>query len=283
MKDKLLKGFYFLEKKAYEKGWLKANGQHLPDFIGIGAQKSGTTWLYLNLKQHPDIQFAQRIIREDGRWVRLQLNQKELRYFKNNDRFYSPMSHYTRHFENLDANKLKGEITPDYAIMGSDRVRFMSKLMPQLKLILLVRNPIQRAWSHAKMDLVKRAGQTIEQLSDDTVWAHFRGQGAISRGSYSTILDKYYRFFPKEQVFVGFYEDISAEPEKLFKQLLHFLGLPSDQLDLSQYPLSDRVGSGIEKAIPEKYHQQLLQLYAPEIKRFAEKYEPRASSWLQEI
>ncbi|HMQ48239.1 MAG TPA: sulfotransferase [Saprospiraceae bacterium] len=280
MINKLQKGFYFLEKKAYEKGWLKANAQHLPDFIGIGAQKSGTTWLYLNLKQHPDIQFAKRIIREDGKWVKLPLDQKELRYFKNNDRFYSPMHHYTRHFEDLDSSKLKGEITPDYAIMGRDRIRFMHTIMPNAKLILLVRNPIQRAWSHAKMDLVKRGGQSIEQLSDETVWNHFNGQGAISRGSYSRILDKYYQFFPKEQLFVGFYEDISTEPEALFINILQFLGLSTEQLDLSRYPLSDRVGSGIEKAIPEKYYQKLLQLYGPEIKRFAEKYEPRAGGWI---
>ena len=138
----------------------------LPDFLGIGAQKSGTSWLYENLKLHPEIYVSE---------------QKELHYFdkKLNDSLFS----YSGNFKN-GLGKVKGEITPAYSILQIEKICLIKKLMPRVKLILLLRNPIERAWSHALMDLIVRPHRPYEEVEKEEFIKHFNAEYAINRGDY---------------------------------------------------------------------------------------------------
>ncbi|OGT83573.1 MAG: hypothetical protein A3H91_02535 [Gammaproteobacteria bacterium RIFCSPLOWO2_02_FULL_61_13] len=116
-----------IEKRLYRLGLRSSAQLTLPDFLCIGAQKAGTTWLYENLRRHPEIFLPHR---------------KELHYF---DWGYSRhINIYAKNFENV-SGKIKGDITPAYAVIAPDRIDIIRAIMPDAKILMLLRNPVGRA------------------------------------------------------------------------------------------------------------------------------------------
>ena len=154
-------GFAFSLAKdgALRLGWRPRRVAHLPDFLGIGAQKAGTTWLHENLRCHPELYLP---------------DAKELHYFDWD--FHQSLRSYAEHFRD-GADRVKGEITPGYSILSSIRIALIKDLMPDLRLLFLVRNPISRAWSQALMNLVGRTnrhphhGQRRATWLSPTTWS----------------------------------------------------------------------------------------------------------------
>jgi len=110
--------------------WL-SRGLHLPNFICIGAPQSGTTWLYQNLRAHPDVFMA---------------TPKELRFFEEINSHLSVKIHYSKKFRNSD-ELTKGEISPGYSIMSKEQIRFVRRVIPDVRLIFIVRDPAERTWA----------------------------------------------------------------------------------------------------------------------------------------
>lgn len=137
VREGLQRAYIKVEKTQYALGIRSTNGLCLPDFLGIGAQKAGTTWLHENLCHHPDLYLPE---------------PKELHYFDWG--FHRSLRHYSDIFKR-GCNRVKGEITPGYSIIPVERMRFIRTIMPDVRLIFLMRNPIDRAWSQALMNLVK--------------------------------------------------------------------------------------------------------------------------------
>lgn len=146
-----------------------------PDFLIVGPQRTGTTWLAHNIKYHPQIFFSQ---------------PKELFFFdllsKPSHPLYTSndLTWYLKHFENKDwfnkqkwaiknygefyCPKMRGEGTANYAAMSLDLIENIVKLNPNIKAIIMVRNPIKRAWAHAKKDLLNKSliNDTPRELHD---------------------------------------------------------------------------------------------------------------------
>jgi len=154
-----------------------------PDFICIGAQKAGTTWLYNNLKDHPDIilphlkelHFFDEIHRKVKRnlfcrlfnnhwmnaWWRYNLKHRFYHSLKelNAKKFYWLLIYffYTRNFNwyrrlfSNKKNKITGELTPDYSIINKKLIGQIYKEFPTVKILLLLRDPVEVDWSHIKM------------------------------------------------------------------------------------------------------------------------------------
>jgi hypothetical protein len=139
------------------------------DFLGIGAQKAGTTWLYEQLKRHSQLAFP--LGKEAHFW----------------NRPHDPITiaRYVGRFADLTA--VAGEITPAYGILPVEIIREIHQQAPRLRLIYLIRNPIERAWSAALMAL-QRAEMTIDEASDAWFSDHFHSAGSRQRGDYETCL-----------------------------------------------------------------------------------------------
>ena len=225
----------------------------MPNFLGIGAQKAGTTWLYENLKQHPEIYLTK---------------QKELHYFdkKLNDSLFS----YSRHFIN-GLGKVKGEITPAYSILPVEKICLIKRIMPRVKLILLLRNPIERAWSHAIMDLVARPNRPYEQVPKEEFIKHFNADYAIKRGDYSTILDNWLSVFSRKQLYLGLFTDIVKSPQQLLMEIFGHLDVSSD-INWNRFPFSKIIHKNPEIIIPHEFRAILENIYSAKIELFAEKY-----------
>lgn len=225
----------------------------LPDFLCIGAQKAGTTWLYRNLRAHPGLwlpyekelhYFDEKLklappdagghagagVRTDGRWMRQLLKQLrrgdfsrhavrwQTRYFlgRRSDAWYASLF-----VPGMD--RLTGEITPGYATLGTERVAHVRRVTPYAKIIFFMRNPVERAWSHASMEVSAGhggAGDVAQCLE-----AHFDSDGSRQRTDYLHTLDVWQTSFPPDQIFVGFLEDVTFHPEALLGRLCSFLGV----------------------------------------------------------
>lgn len=247
----------------YRRGIKSASGLTLPDFLGIGAQKAGTTWLHRNLQAHPQIFMPSEA--------------KEVHFFDKHCLDYG-LEGYASLFRDGFA-KTKGEITPAYSILSRRQIGFIHAVMPRVKMIFLMRNPIERAWSHALMELLTQTGRTMEHISDEEFLAHFHSPPSIKRGDYRFILDNWTTQFSRKQIFTGFFDDLVSYPRRLLVEIFQFLHL-SHTVNLESFPFDQVFHKGPEILMPPRFRPTLLKLYDPLIQRLAERYDVPAARWL---
>lgn len=187
------------------------------DFVIIGAQKSGTTSLFNYLSSHPAVYMP---------------GQKELRFFSHF--FERGLDWYrAQYFANAPIDSVKGEASPHYMYSQGVPERIASAF-PDIKLIAILRNPVNRAYSHYQMtvrrklekrsffDAVQEAAKSLsnhEALDEDFDY--------VSLGEYGHILAQFFKVFKPEQIFVGFLEDLEAEPEAFVRRIYQFIEVDS--------------------------------------------------------
>lgn len=246
--------FFRMEKWLYYHGWLEARQLSLPDFLCIGSQKAGTTWLYENLRCHPDLFLPDR---------------KELNYFSSKYRFYGlPLDAYGNYF--TLAKGIKGEVTP-CANLPLRRIRFIKTIMPSLKLILIIRNPVERMWASALMYLVRAQNRPFESINDEEFYRLFRNPDLYSRGDYPTILKNWRTVFPEKQLHICFYEDLVKNPEQFLRQIFRFLGA-SESVDWDAFPVNNFFNKSPEHEMPPHIRTHLQALYKNSLERLRHEF-----------
>jgi hypothetical protein len=204
-----------------------------PDFLIISPPKTGSTWLAENLRCHPRV-FVPEV--------------KEVKYFSSHLNSLD-LNWYLEHFTPA-AGRLKGEATPSYALLPVSRIRLVRCLLPDVKLIFLMREPVSRAWSHAKHTYRFREANfpgcraPFEAITEDQWGENFAHPWTRASGDYLAQLRRWLSVFPREQLYVGFYESLAADPEALLRDILAFLGVNPD-VDLSSFRLGERVMPGL--------------------------------------
>ncbi len=241
-------------------GCVDTSAWTLPDFLGIGAQKAGTTWLHANLSRQPQLFLPP---------------QKEVHYFDLG--YHLPLRDYAAIFE-PGRGKIKGELTPRYALLPSVRIRLIQRIMPKVKLIFILRNPMERAWSQAVMNLATQRQRQVQQVSRQEFLDHFRSPGSLARGMYSRILERWERYFAPSQWFIGLFESISQRPEALLDALLSFLGAPPPA-NYQDYPLRQIIRKGDGPPLPEPYRQVLTEMYEHELRKLQARYGDAIRAW----
>jgi hypothetical protein len=225
-----------------------------PHFLVIGAQKAGTTWLDRNLRTHPQIwlppekeihffdlprplpfaalQYApQRSVRH---WTRHRLQRDLAKVERGEQSRQWYQSYYYairswRWYRSLftPANgQSSGEITPRYAVIPPRIIASIRRRMPDLKIIYLLRDPIDRMWSDLAMFHDQRFGgrgtQTVNQSSSSTFLTR---RSSLRHSRYEENIRCWEKFFPQEQILVGFMEDLANRPSDLLCQIFRFLGV----------------------------------------------------------
>jgi hypothetical protein len=219
-------------------------------FLGIGAQKAGTSWLYTMLAQHPQISFPA------GKEV----------HFWNRPESLDVAWYHQCFAEGGPKGALPGEITPAYAILSSDRVRRIYDEFPSARLIYLIRNPIERAWSSALMAL-GRAEMTMDEASDQWFIDHFRSRGSLQRGDYEGCIRTWRAVYPSEQLLIERYESIAAEPRALLGRVAGHLGVDPDAFGrIPEAELTRRVFPGAGHPLRPSLRPALEGLYRDKIR-----------------
>ncbi|MEA2768588.1 MAG: hypothetical protein QOD93_1550 [Acetobacteraceae bacterium] len=215
---------------------------YLPDFLGIGAVKAGTTWLHRTLYQHPEVYLPAT---------------KPVRYF---DRHIAkPIETYKAIFK-PGADRLRGEFSASYSALPLEVIHYIRDLMPGLKTIFLMREPKARAWSEARMEFSVIRGFGAKPISDADYCDFINSEQCRARGDYLSILQNWSSVFPRNRIFTDLFEDIKTQPNALLLRVLGFLGV-SPNVDYSSYPLEKKVFEGLPVAMPERCRQLLEQMY----------------------
>ena len=239
------------------------DGRRIPHFLGIGAQKAGTTWLWQNLRIHPDICLPPR---------------KELHFL---DRHWD--KGYTWYLGHFQPRRLKGriagEITPNYLVSDPARIATMRAINPDLKIMLLIRNPIDRAWSAARYYSTNRKHVSAEDLSLGEFAALARTRFVFERGDYRKGLERWEAEFGSDQIWVGFYDMIQNEPLRTFQSVLGFLG-GDPKIDPGDFLLDTVFNAGPQADMPDQHREILEELWAPQIAWLAERFADREISWM---
>lgn len=208
----------------------------LPDFLIVGAAKSGTTSLHYYLKQHPQI-FMPKI--------------KELYFFNfmdsppncNNDEWWSKnavtkIEDYIVHFEDVNDRQMIGEACPVYLYMYENTIKNIKKVYGQnykrLKIIIILRDPAERAWSHFSMHRRDGIGSftEIKEAIKPAVIGKMLMEGRgiiydyIGYGMYYGQVKAFMEEFSCLKVF--FYDDLCKDARKLLKEMFGFIGVDED-------------------------------------------------------
>jgi len=228
----------------------------LPDFTIIGAQKCGTTSLYRYLTQHRCVIAA---------------SVKEVRFYNRN--FRKGITWYRSHFPTLlhkryleqkhGCSAVTGEATPSYVFYPHVPAR-LRQVVPQARLIVLLRDPVTRAYSHYQHQVREgRESLTFEEairkeperlrgeyekiLQDpDYLDTDYGGFSYLQRGIYVDQLKSWQRFFPVDQMLTIKSEELYDDPAAIMGQVLAFLNLPGQDIsefrkyNANEYPEMDQ-------------------------------------------
>jgi len=216
----------------------------LPDFLIIGAMKCGTHVLYYELlTKHPCIAGA---------------TKKEIHFFDVN--YNKGISWYKSHFTALEEknnfkeknseNLIAGEASP-YYIFHPHAARRISESIPKVKLIAILRNPVDRAYSHYhhavrhKVENLtfeeaikiepERISNEKEKMKDENYNSEdVRKHSYLARGIYVDQLEEWLKYFPREQILILRTEDLKAHQDKVLQQAFDFLGVSNYKIPLIQ-------------------------------------------------
>jgi Sulfotransferase domain len=180
---------------------LKAN------FVGIGAHKCASTWVYRVLQEHPQAFVSQ---------------PKELEYFsKHADR---TREWYEGHFQTAGAALARGEISTTY-FNWPDTAQRIHDYNPDMRLVLSLRDPVRRAYSHHLFSL-QQGELEMKHLSFEAGLA--AGGDYLRKSTFAPHLREWLNVFPRDQLLVLFLEDIAERPEEQSARLFEFLGLDTN-------------------------------------------------------
>lgn len=270
------------------------DSQSVIDFLCIGAQKAGTTWLIANLKSHPQIwtppfikelhyfdavhldygkeRLLHRYEKRGGRMIEKFPDRKS--YF---DKVIDPTFAFTdpwyRHIFSIAGKRFKkGECTPLYCALNEAGVAHVKSLMPDVRLIYMVRDPFDRAMSSFRMDM-DHAG-----TNDGDKMAHMLDEELfISRGDYRSNIPRWEKEFDPSQILYIPFGKIKTEPELVLKDIERHIGLRT----YGKYPKlgksvnqTKKEGKKISDEIIEKVRRMTDPQYAFLAERFGKDFLP---------
>lgn len=260
-----------------------------PTFICIGAQKAGTTWLYHNLKNHEDIYLTprkeihyfdelyksektgllDRITAKEGlnKWLWqqtlipsfktaiIQKSPSDFLWFVRYYFFKRNFEWYKKLFV-CPEGKISGDITPDYCILDNNTIARIKEAFPNLKIVYIIRNPVERAWSAIKMRYVKRRGYALHDIDSsivDDYYEKFNEFNDIPR----TICN-WASFFTDESFKILFYDELVENPSSFLKKIVQHIGAETDWGEGTENDsLSTRIHVGVKAEMPLKIRKIL--------------------------
>lgn len=192
-----------------------------PNFLIIGAAKSGTTSLYQYLSQHPEIYMSPF---KEPNFFSAMCVPKELAHLL---RVITDLEEYQKLFDGVTKEKAFGEATTYYLAYPQVAEKIYQHI-PNVKLIVILRNPAERAYSAFTYALQLRTEscQSFEEaLTKDQERKKQNNTYKMYRemGCYFALLQNYYKLFSKEQIKVCLYDDLRQNPRELLKDIFQFL------------------------------------------------------------
>ena len=219
-----------------------------PDFLCIGAHKAGTTWLYQQLDSHPD--FWMPPVKELHYFDQLSRVQRaahprcrdprDRRFLEQLQSLSAEpgvnVENYGRLFE-PKAALLSGDISPNYSTLSDKVIRQIVGYFPNLKVIFLARDPVERFWSHLSMEVHYRQIEPFDATDINEVDRNLSRRGMLLRSYPSAVVARWKRYVDPERFRVFFFDDLQNHPAALRRFILHFLGADPDKFATANPPI----------------------------------------------
>ena len=246
------------------------DSNNLPSFLVIGATKAGTTWLYQRLTQHPELWLPpvkelhyfdtlyplDKSQTEFNNWSQDDFKKRIFNNIKNKlskhiisndnlDRDYImylmeiikeplfSLEWYINCFSDDNAKgKMCGEVTPSYATLPSDGILYLKKILPSVKIIYIVRDPVERAASHVKM----LANFKIKNNEEIDLFSLCDAPRVVASSNYQSIIPLWRKHFDDQHLIIMPFEKLKLDPKGFLKSIKEFLVLDKDfgSLNLSK-------------------------------------------------
>lgn len=246
-----------------------------PDFLILGPQRTGTTWLYFNLHLHPEI---------------LLHRMKETYYFTTlgkpeHPRYLFPfledylasyreplIERLKKHYVCLRKSlsfyrpKIIGEATASYALLPDEIIAEIVRMNPEIKGIIMLRDPVERAWSHAKKTLVRGKN---EPVGFDKFRAYFETSGQKQRAGYPAMIDAWKKHLAPGRLYLGRYDRIASCPKGMLEGVERFLGVTTKALYFNRH-LNIKLNPTSEDSMPDEVRTFLEKFLAKDIEAYGE-------------
>jgi len=253
---------------------------YFPDFFIVGPQRTGTTWLHANLRYHPQIMlsepkelfFFSALKAPEGRRFRSAELEWYLQFFREPLwRVLLRNAISIWRYRQLYRPIVRGEATASYAALDRDVIEDIVRLKPDIKAVLMIRDPIARAWSHAKKDLVRNRGRKLDDITMSEFERFFADPYQLRCARYTEQVDNWSACLRPGHLLVGLFDDINARPQALLLEVMTFLGVKSDPRYVSaaaRQPVNPTGGGGI----PDGCRRFLEELLRDDLVRLRERF-----------
>jgi hypothetical protein len=234
-----------------------------------GAQKSGTTALHYFLNQHPQIALP---------------DQQELHFFDDEEIFAHSVDYQVlhRHFRAIGRSTMAGEVSPSY-LYWEPAMERIHTYNPRIKLVILLRNPIDRAFAHWNMqrfkdreplDFLAALKEEPRRIAQPRS-IESRRFSYVDRGFYSTQLERVFKFFPREQVMVVKFEQFRDRKQETLDAIFDFLSVKRLRVSRDR----DRNVVPYERAITAEERKYLLDVFTADIAKLEQMLGWDLSDW----
>src|SRR5436309_5968904 len=267
-----------------------SNGEACPDFLCVGAQKAGTSWLYRQLEPHPDF------------WMP---PVKELHYLDNlnrTKRHRPPRSKDERDACFLESIKdlsmrshidldsygrlfchkgplLSGDISPAYSTLTDEIIERVVDHFPNLKVVFLARDPVERAWSQLCMGVRLGMINRFDAMDPEEVVCNLLNPGVLVRSHPSKIVARWRRYVYQENFRVYFFDDLKEKPAELRRSVLLFLGGDPNKPSGKLKPDDNRDAAREKLRLTAKVRARIAQFFEQELKACAAELGGPAKRW----
>ncbi len=217
------------------------------DFIGVGDQKSASAWIFGCLKEHPQICCS---------------SKKETHFFDTDSLYNKGIEYYKTFFDHCDKSKKKGEFSPSY-MHNKEAAYRIKEQFPNVKIIICLRNPIEKLFSSYKYSKTSGIGSTLiynsfeEMLKDKPK--------RIYRNFYYKKVKRYFDLFGENNVKVIIFEDIKDNPWWVISNIYSFLNVDSNFKPKILYHKKNVTGE-------KKFRFSALNIFILRLNRFLDKY-----------
>lgn len=253
-----------------------STGEACPDFLCVGAQKAGTSWLYRQLEPHPDfwmppvkeLHYLDNLNRTRRFHAPRRGDERDASFLEDMNnlgaRFYLDLDSYGRLFCHKGP-LLSGDISPAYSTLTDEIIERVVNYFPNLKVIFLARDPVERAWSQLSMGVRLGMISPFDATDAEEVIRNLLNPGVLIRSHPSKVVTRWKRYLPPESFRVYFFDDLKENPAGLRRSVLLFLGgdpnkpsgklKPDDNSDCASEKL--RLTAKVRAGIAQFFEQEL--------------------------
>lgn len=216
--------------------------ENSPEFIIVGPSKAATTWVYECLKEHPEVYMPET---------------DSVNFF--NMKYHKGLDWYQKFFQGAEENQIIGEETIFYIRNVHTPERIKEDLGEDTKLIFLLRNPVDRAFSHYWHE--KKDGE-IEFEFEDILENHDLFENWVMAGMYHTHIQRYLKHFDRENLKLMVFDDLVEDDEEFISEIFEFVGANPEY---KPSYLDDKVNeAGVQWLKPYEVSKNFLRENLPE-------------------